>query len=124
MLWSLDHEDTPPEPSEGADGELSGVGASSGRYTGRVRRITTEAELERVRTGEVLVCPTTHSSWTVVFGHIGALVTDGGGMLAHPAIVAREFDIPAVLATGRATSSLRDGQIVTVDGSAGRVRIH
>ena len=82
-----------------------------------------EAELAKVRPGDVLVCPTTHSSWSVVFSHIGALVTDGGGILAHPAIIAREHDIPAVLATGRATSTLSDGQIVTVDGTGGRVRL-
>ncbi len=121
MLWSLDHEDTPPKPSDGEDGAISGVGASPGRYRGPVRKVTSEAELERVKPGDVLVCPTTHSSWSVVFSHIGALVTDGGGMLAHPAIVAREYDIPAVVATGRATSKLTDGQIVTVDGTAGRV---
>ena len=56
-----------------------------------------------------------------MFGRLGALVTDGGGLLAHPAIVAREYGIPAVLATGDATTRLTDGQVVTVDGTAGTV---
>jgi pyruvate,water dikinase len=60
----------------------------------------------------------------VVFGQAGALVTDGGGMLSHPSIIAREHGIPAVVATGCATSRLRDGQTVTVDGITGRVQIH
>lgn len=80
-----------------------------------------EAELPRLRPGEVLVCPTTHSIWAVVFGRAGALVTDSGGMLSHPAILAREYDMPAVVAAGRATSLLIDGQIVTVDSTTGRV---
>jgi phosphohistidine swiveling domain-containing protein len=61
--------------------------------------------------------------WSVLFSRIGALVTDSGGILSHPAIIAREFGIPAVVATGNATSLLRDGQRVTVDGDAGVVEI-
>jgi rifampicin phosphotransferase len=59
----------------------------------------------------------------VLFPSIGALVTDAGGILSHPAIIAREYRIPAVVATRNGTSVLRDGQIVTVDGNAGVVRI-
>ncbi|MGH3981507.1 MAG: PEP-utilizing enzyme [Pseudonocardiaceae bacterium] len=51
-------------------------------------------------------------------------MTDIGGHLAHAAIIAREYGIPAVLATGNATELLRDGQLVTVDGSAGTVSLH
>lgn len=60
--------------------------------------------------------------WSVLFPSIGALVTDVGGMLSHPAIIAREYRIPAVVATGEGTSRLTDGQIVSVDGIAGIVR--
>lgn len=123
MLWAMAGELAPPSGGEDADG-LRGIPASPGLYTGPVRIVRTEAELTRLRPGEVLVCPTTHSSWTVAFGHAGALVADGGGMLAHPAIIAREHGVPAVLATVCATERLRDGQVVTVDGAAGRVRIH
>jgi len=54
---------------------------------------------------------------------IGALVTDSGGILSHPAIIAREYQIPAVMALGNATSLLKDGQMVTVDGTSGTVTI-
>jgi pyruvate,water dikinase len=54
---------------------------------------------------------------------MGALVTDGGGILSHPAIIAREYGMPAVVGTGNATSLLRDGQRVTVDGGTGVVEI-
>jgi phosphohistidine swiveling domain-containing protein len=102
---------------------LSGIAGSRGRYTGRVRVITSEADFGRLQPGEVLVCPETNPQWAVLFPSIGALVTDHGGLLSHPAIIAREYRVPAVLATGIATKHLRDGQIVDVDGTAGTVEI-
>jgi pyruvate,water dikinase len=63
----------------------------------------------------------TSPAWSVLFPIIGALVTDNGGILSHPAIIAREYRIPSVVATGNATKRLRDGQIVTVDGTTGVV---
>jgi pyruvate,water dikinase len=59
----------------------------------------------------------------VLFVQAGAVVTDGGGVLAHTAVIAREYGIPAVLATGIGTRRLRDGDLVTVDGTAGVVTI-
>lgn len=111
------------EPPAAPHGALAGVGASAGRVSGRVRVIRHEAELASLEPGEILVCPSTHSSWSVAFARAAALVTDYGGMLAHPAIVAREYGIPAVVGTGVATSSLVDGQTVTVDGTSGRVEM-
>jgi pyruvate,water dikinase len=61
--------------------------------------------------------------WSVLFPSIGALVTDTGGILSHPAIIAREYGVPAVVNTGSGTSSLRDGEVVTVDGTTGTVRV-
>lgn len=107
-----------------ADGSgvlLSGVGASAGRYTGPVRVITSPDGFATLREGEVLVCPVTDPAWSVLFAVAGAVVTDGGGILAHTAIIAREYGIPAVLATGSATSRLADGHIITVDGTTGLV---
>ncbi|MFI9839337.1 PEP/pyruvate-binding domain-containing protein [Nonomuraea sp. NPDC051941] len=107
-------------PVGGQDG-LRGIGASPGRYTGVVRVITSEAEFGRLRLGDVLVCPETTPQWAVLFPSVGALVTDTGGLLSHPAIIAREYRVPAVLATREATVRLRDGETVTVDGNAGTV---
>jgi phosphoenolpyruvate synthase/pyruvate phosphate dikinase len=70
----------------------------------------------------VLICPITSPVWSMLFPSIGALVTDSGGMLSHSAIIAREYRIPAVVATGNATDLLVDGQPGTVDGSTGDVR--
>lgn len=103
-------------------GELTGVAASAGTYTGPVKVVMSEADFGRVERGDVLVCPSTRPSWAILFPSLGAIITDVGGTLAHPAIVAREHRIPAVVGTGCATSVLRDGQIVTVDGAAGHVR--
>ncbi|MGH2888090.1 MAG: PEP-utilizing enzyme, partial [Solirubrobacteraceae bacterium] len=92
-----------------------------GRHTGPVCVVRGEGEFGKLRAGDVLVAPTTDPAWSVLFATAGALVTDGGGALSHAAIVAREHAIPAVVGAGQATRRLRDGDIVTVDGAAGRV---
>ncbi len=102
---------------------LKGIAASAGRYTGPVRVIIDESEFHRVQAGDVLVCPITSPAWSVLFSSVGALVTDSGGFLSHSAIIAREYRVPAVVATGNATRLLRDGQVVTVDGSNGTINI-
>jgi pyruvate,water dikinase len=112
----------PPARGGGDDGVLRGTGACAGRYTGPARIIRNIAEFAKIRQGDVLVCPETTAQWAVLFPSIGALVSDTGGLLSHPAIIAREYGVPAVIATGVATTRLRDGELVTVDGSAGTVR--
>jgi pyruvate,water dikinase len=104
-------------------GRLAGIGASPGRYSGPARVIMGEDEFDRLEAGDVVVCPITSPVWSVVFPSMGALVTDTGGILSHPAIIAREYGVPAVVATGNATSVLRDGQRVTIDGTAGVVEV-
>jgi rifampicin phosphotransferase len=103
--------------------QLRGVAGSPGRYTGPVRIIRDEADFGRLRPGEVLVCPITSPAWSVLFVQAGAIVTDGGSVLAHTAVIAREYGIPAVLATTNSTGRLHDGDVVTVDGTAGTVTI-
>jgi rifampicin phosphotransferase len=102
---------------------LTGIGASAGKYTGTVRVILNEKEFGKLQPGDVLVCPATTPMWSVLFSNVGALVTNTGGILSHPAIIAREYRVPAVVATGNATSLLRDGQLVTVDGDSGCVEV-
>ena len=123
MLWSL-HSimaiDTSGRTQEDASSIL-GTPVSAGTYSGPVRVIMDETEFDKLRAGDVLVCPITSPVWSVLFPSIGALVTDTGGVLSHPAIIAREYRVPGVVATGHATELLQDGQIVTVDGTAGTV---
>ncbi|MCL5292960.1 MAG: PEP-utilizing enzyme [Actinobacteria bacterium] len=104
------------------DKELRGIAASPGVFTGSVRIIMNESEFDKLQPGDVLVCPITSPVWSVLFPSVGALVTDTGGILSHPAIIAREYRVPAVVATGNATSLLHDGQTVIVDGNNGVVR--
>jgi rifampicin phosphotransferase len=113
-----------PDAHGGPEGDmLTGIAASSGRYTGTVRVILSEAEFDRLRAGDVLVCPSTSPAWSVLFSTVGALVTDSGGVLSHPAIIAREFGVPAVVATHAGTTQLRNGQVVVVDGTIGTVEV-
>jgi phosphoenolpyruvate synthase/pyruvate phosphate dikinase len=102
---------------------LHGMAASPGRYAGTVRVIYSEAEFDRLRAGDVLVCRVFLPVWTVLFPRVGALVTDSGGILSNPAIVARECGIPSVVATGMGTTVLREGQLVIVDGTSGTVEV-
>ena len=112
-----------PEPTGPEDGTrvIRGVPASPGTAAGTVRIIRDEEGFGDLAAGEVLVCAFTNPSWTPLFALAGAVVTDAGGAASHAAIVARECGIPAVMGTGRATSLLRDGQRVSVDGTRGTV---
>ena len=78
-------------------------------------------DFEKVTPGDVLVCPITSPVWSMVFPAIGALVCNAGGPLSHPAIIAREFAIPAVVGTKSGTTELVDGLLVSVDGDNGTV---
>lgn len=100
---------------------VQGLAASSGRAVGRVRILQTVAEADRLQNGEVLVAPMTSPDWVPAMRRASALVTDGGGMTCHAAIVSRELGVPCVVGTRTATSVLRDGELVTVDGAKGVV---
>jgi pyruvate,water dikinase len=103
-------------------GAIVGQPASPGRATGRVRIVHGPGDFDRFQPGEVLVARATAPAWTPLFARAVAVVTDGGTLAAHASLVAREYGIPAVVATGDATTRLADGQVVTVDGGTGTVR--
>jgi pyruvate,water dikinase len=102
-------------------GDAEGIGASPGVYEGPVRLIMGEHDFGKLEDGDVLVCPITSPIWSMLFPQVGALVCDAGGPMSHPAIIAREFGVPAVLSTGTATSTFNDGEHVRVDGTQGVV---
>lgn len=102
-------------------GALCGHPASPGRVTAVARVLHGLDELDRLGPGEVLVAPVTTPGWTPAFARAAAVVTDTGSVASHASVVAREYGIPAVVATGDATARLRDGQLVTVDGARGWV---
>ncbi len=100
---------------------VQGLAASAGRASGVVRVLQTPDQGERLQAGEVLVAPMTSPDWVPTMRRAAAIVTDGGGMTCHAAIVSRELGVPAVVGARTATTVLRDGELVTVDGAQGTV---
>ena len=89
-----------------------------------VARVVIDVEqIAAVRDGDVLVCPITSPAWAPIFSSVKAVVTDIGGVMSHAAIVCREYGLPAVVGTGRATAEIETGQTIRVDGSSGVVTI-
>ncbi|WP_033293977.1 PEP-utilizing enzyme [Amycolatopsis jejuensis] len=105
------------------DGAITGMAASPGAVEGVARVITSADQLGEVQEGEILVATITAPSWGPIFGKIKATVTDIGGMMSHAAIVCREYGLPAVTGTGSASTTIRTGQRIRVDGNTGRVTI-
>lgn len=103
------------------DARAVGAGAGGGTATGPVTIVRSPREFPRLQPGDVLVCETTSPAWTPLFTRAAAVVADNGGLASHAAIVAREYGIPAVMGTGNGTSTLIDGEIVTVNGDLGTV---
>jgi pyruvate, water dikinase len=126
MLWGI----TPETIQEwlgvdpaAAGNILRGVAASPGKATGHARVITDPEQIYDIKDKDILVCRITAPSWAPVFPRILAAVSDVGGMMAHTAIISREYGLPAVVGTGYATTTIRTGDLIEVDGTAGTVRI-
>jgi pyruvate,water dikinase len=110
----------PPEENQDPN-VLRGVGGAPGTYTGRAHVVRSLSEAHDLDEGEIMVCEMTLPPWVPMFSIAGAVVTDVGGVLSHSAIVAREFDLPAVVGTQVGTVVIKTGQTITVDGTTGRV---
>ena len=102
---------------------IDGIAGSPGIVEGVARVVRTVDEFDEVRDGDLLVCQMTNPAWVVLFTKIAGLVTDTGGTTSHPAVLAREFGIPAVIGTSVATQRIATGDRLRIDGSAGRVEI-
>ena len=102
--------------------DLVGEAVSPGMVEGRVR-VVLDPRGTRLEPGEILVCPATDPGWTPLFLAAGGLVMEIGGMVTHGSVVAREYGIPAVVGVQSATTRLKTGQRVRVDGSTGRVTL-
>jgi phosphohistidine swiveling domain-containing protein len=106
-----------------ADGPVTGIAASPGQIEGIARVVMTVDEFDDVADGDILVCQMTNPAWVVLFTKIAGLVTDTGGTTSHPAVLSREFGIPAVVGTSVATKRIRTGDRIRVDGSSGTVEV-
>jgi pyruvate,water dikinase len=105
-----------------AGGALLGSPVSPGSVAGRVR-VVLDPRHAGLLPGEILVCRGTDPSWTPLFLTAAGLVMEVGGMMTHGAVVAREYGIPAVVGVDRATERLATGQLISVNGSTGEVRL-
>jgi pyruvate,water dikinase len=109
-----------------ASGDVSkiiGFPGSPGIVEGTVRVCRSVKEIGELKDGEILVAPTTSPSWAPAFQKIRAAITDVGGVMCHAAIVCREYGLPAIVGTGSATSILKTGQRVKMDGATGEINI-
>lgn len=100
---------------------ISGIAASPGVAIGKVRIVHSVKELKRVREGDILVARMTRPDFVPAMKRCAAIVTDEGGRTSHASIVSRELGIPCVVGTSNATTMLKNGELVTVDGNRGRV---
>ena len=124
MLWGITtervHAWAAPDRDDGAT--ITGFAGSPGTVEGPARVILEVDRLGDLLPGEILVAPVTSPSWTPVFGTIAAAVSDIGGIMSHAAIVSREYKLPAVVGTGNATSRIKTGDRLRVDGDTGSSR--
>ena len=103
--------------------KVTGIAGSPGVVEGVARVVSSEAEFDSLQVGEILVCQMTNPAWQVLYGKIIGVVTDAGGTVSHPAVLAREYGIPAVVGTSVATHRIKTGDRLRVDGDAGVVDI-
>jgi pyruvate,water dikinase len=125
MLWGITSDSVKQwlgGSGDDADG-LKGFAASPGVAEGPARVIFSADQIGEVQEGEILVAPLTAPSWAPIFGKIKATVTDVGGMMAHAAIVCREYGLPAVTGTAFGTKTIKSGQRIRVDGDNGTVTV-
>jgi len=100
---------------------LTGLAASPGVITGKVKLIKKISEMNKIEKNDILVTVMTNPDMVPAMERASGIITDEGGATSHAAIVSRELGIPCVVGTEKATSLLKDGQEVTVDGSSGKV---
>jgi phosphohistidine swiveling domain-containing protein len=103
--------------------DIYGTPANPGVVEGLARVILREDHLNEVQPSEILVAPETMESWKPVFSKISGIITDSGGMLSNAVTVGREYGLPAVVGTMKATKKIKTGQRIRVDGDLGHVYI-
>jgi pyruvate,water dikinase len=121
------NEPAPPSPTEEVRSsqpqQLRGIAASSGRTEGRIKVMREFQPSAEIDPQTILVVPHTDAGWAPLLSRAGGLIAEVGGRLSHGAIIARESGIPAVMDVGDATTQLRDGQRVRLDGRSGVVEV-
>jgi pyruvate,water dikinase len=116
--WLATQEVKPEEISE-----IKGYAGSAGIVEGLARVCLSVEDLSRIKKGDILVAPSVNPAWSAHFPCVAGVVTDIGGIFGHAAIVAREYKIPAVVATGTATQIIKTGDKIKCDGDTGVVHL-
>ena len=125
----------PPEEEEDGEEPLRGVSedgqtlhgepSSSGTATGTARVVLTRTSSPPdVKKGDILVTDNTGPDWVPIFPLLGGLVLDSGDNFQHASIISREYGIPCVIQTKEATKLIANGQLISVDGTAGTVTLN
>lgn len=120
-LWGFPEKLYAEQPE--AEDQIVGIAAAPGVCQGTAKVVLTVDEFDLVEKGDILVCQMTNPAWVTLFTKISALVTDAGGTVSHPAVLAREFGIPAVVGCSVATQKIKTGDRLRVNGSTGEVQI-
>jgi pyruvate,water dikinase len=116
-------EDPPPVLSKNIDTTIfKGIAASKGYYKGIIKHVKTFNEFDQVEPGEILVIPFSDISWLPILSKAGAIISESGGILSHAAVIAREYEIPAILGV-KNTHNLPDGSHVLIDGFKGLIQM-
>ena len=101
---------------------MRGLGANNGIVTGVARVISSFDEIDRLQKGDILVTKFTDTGWTPKFAILSGIVTEYGGVLCHAAIVSREYGIPAIVSCTGIMDEIKDGDIITINGTTGEIR--
>lgn len=103
--------------------ELKGIVANRGVARGIARIVSGPEDFDKFEKGNILVAKITDPSYVLIITRAAAIVTDLGGVTSHPAIIAREFNIPCIVGTEVATQIIKNGALIQVDASSGVVKI-
>ncbi|MEY2832359.1 MAG: hypothetical protein RLZZ574_1617, partial [Cyanobacteriota bacterium] len=95
----------------------------SGQIEGVIKVISSLQQSDRIDRHTILVVPYTDAGWSPLLARAGGLISEVGGRLSHGAIVAREYNIPAVMDVDNATNLFHDGQLVRLNGQTGIIEI-
>jgi pyruvate,water dikinase len=120
VLPEVIYGDVPPPIISTSKEKLSGTPTSRGYYTGKVKVVRGVSDFPKLAQGDVLVIPYSDVGWTPLFAKAGAVIAESGGILSHSSIIAREYNIPAVVSV-KAAMDLPDGALVEVDGYKGLI---
>ena len=124
QLPEIIYDDFLPTPIDGTEisEELEGVPTSKGYYIGPVKVVKGISDISKIQEGDIIAIPYSDVSWTPLFAKAKAVISESGGILSHCSIVAREYDIPAIVSVKGATL-LKDNTLIAVDAFKGKISI-